>query len=189
MKSLIAILAACIGISTLQAHNHHKSHHKTCHTSRHCKDSSIHCGPNRLQASPKLTSAESLGCDVLVRATLKSAPWTEFLIQFFDSPTSHGKKAEGKTLLGQTIVKTDDEGVADIHAVVSCICACGKKHSCKAAHKRSSCQGCNQCSFISATATRLRNETLGDTSKFSKAIKVSSQKPKCDEHGSRSKSH
>lgn len=171
LRTALVILVTCMGIASATASCHiaHNKHHK----SKHHKDCDVHCaGLTAGQASPELESACRKGCNVLVRGKLKSIPHTEYHIQFFNNPIKCDKKTEGKTLIGQTAVKTDKTGKAFIHAVVSCVCACGDDHKRKDGRRCSSCRCPNRCTFISATATRLRDGKLSDTSEFSKSIKV-----------------
>jgi hypothetical protein len=169
MKALLVILALGVAsVDSITASCHHK-HHKP----NHHKECGIQCGPNRWQASPCLDSARREGCDVIVKGTLESVPHTQYLIQFFNNPLNGDKKAEGKTLIGQKFVETDDKGSACIDAVVTCTCACGDNHKRTDVRRCGKCLCSNRCTLITATATRLRDGKPGDTSEFSKSIKVS----------------
>ena len=169
MKALLVIFT--LGVASITASDHQPKHHQ----SKHHKDCGVRCGPNRKQASPCLESARRKGCDVIVKGKLDSSPHTEYLIQFFDNPLHYhcDKKTEGKTLVGQKVVKTDKEGEACIEAVVTCICACVDNYKRKDTRRCGKCPCPNRCTLITATATRLRDGKPGDTSEFSKNVKVS----------------
>jgi hypothetical protein len=111
-------------------------------------------GPNHLQAAPKLTSAKVQGSKTVVIGTLQSICNTCFVIQFFNNPTNRGNDlTEGLTFLGQKKVRTDKKGTASFTASVLFT---------------------DQGTFVSATATRLHEGQLTDTSEFSKNVVVTS---------------
>jgi hypothetical protein len=67
--------------------------------------------PNNLQNFPELLETLSTAGDSTIFAFLDSLPQTEFLIQFFanDAADTSGH-GEGQSLLGETIVRTDNDG-------------------------------------------------------------------------------
>src|SRR5215211_2124988 len=111
-------------------------------------------GPNRLQNYPVLDLIQKLAGDTTITVTgdLNSTPSTRkkkrtFIIQFFSSPASSSE--EGKTFLGQRVVKTDRKGNASFDFV--------------------SPQDVSLGDYVTATAT---NKATGDTSEFSAAQRV-----------------
>lgn len=115
-------------------------------------DSSLSSGPNHEQRAPKLSSASAEEDKTVVKGSLKSVANTHFVIQFFINDESHSSDSgEGLVFLGQTTIKTDKHGKASFKATIP-----------------PTCKG----SYISATATRLDNSKLTDTSEFSGTVKA-----------------
>ncbi len=107
-------------------------------------------GPNNYQNYPVLLSALSDGKTTTVQGTLYSLPNTNYLIQFFASPSESASGfGQGQTLIGSYVATTNSRGLASfLYPIISETTA-------------------NQC--ISATAT----DPSGDTSEF--ALDVVSQ--------------
>lgn len=105
--------------------------------------------PNNLQQAPKLTSAKLNDSLVTVTGELSSLPDTDFLIQFFVN--SKNKNEEGKTFAAKIVVTTHSSGKVRFAAILPCA---------------------EQGDYISATATRLVNGQVTDTSEFSQNVKV-----------------
>ena len=113
-------------------------------------------GANNLQNFPKLSSATVKVTTTTIRGTLKSAPKTTFLIQFFSSnPETQGEPGpdpsgfgEGEEFMGAANVKTNRRGTASFTFTTGDIGG----------------------AFVTATAT---NDLAGDTSEFSRAVPVS----------------
>ena len=104
--------------------------------------------PNRFQDYPTLSAAR-VAEETQVTGTLNSTPQTTFLVEFFANgladPSGHG---EGETLLGNTYVTTNGDGLADF--TVSFPVRLPPGH------------------FLTATAT----DRDGNTSEFSAAVEV-----------------
>ena len=100
-------------------------------------------GPNNYQNYPVLLSALSDGKTTTVQGTLYSNPNTNYLVQFFSSPSeSASGYGQGETLIGSYVATTNSRGLASfLYPIISETTA-------------------NQC--ISATAT----DPSGDTSEF-----------------------
>jgi hypothetical protein len=105
-------------------------------------------GPDNLQNYPVLTSAKRVNGKLVVKGTLNSKKNSKFRIELFASPSADPSGfGEGKLFLGFVNVTTDASGNASFTATVMSVAA-GQ--------------------VITATAT----SSGGDTSEFSKAIKV-----------------
>jgi Right handed beta helix region len=105
-------------------------------------------GPNHFQNYPVLSSAKKSGPKVTIKGTLNSNPKSSFTIELFASPAADPTGfGEGKFYLGMVKVTTDASGNVSFTATLTAP-ATG--------------------SFITATAT----SSGGDTSEFSKAIKM-----------------
>ncbi|MDB5351700.1 MAG: conserved repeat protein [Planctomycetota bacterium] len=106
-------------------------------------------GPNDLQNYPVLTKVATAAGRTLIQGSLNSQPNTTYTVQFFSNvskdPSNFG---EGQTLLGQTQVTTDSNGIADINITLPTPSVIGQ--------------------FISATAT----DSQGNTSEFALDIQV-----------------
>jgi CSLREA domain-containing protein len=100
-------------------------------------------GPNNLQNFPVLSSATTSS----ITGKLNSRPRKTFTIQFFSNPTGTD---EGKTLIGETTVKTNRKGTRSFAFTPSTALTAGEA--------------------ITATAT---NKSTGDTSEFSAPVAVS----------------
>jgi len=106
--------------------------------------------PNGLQNYPVLISALSTGGNTTIQGKLNAEPSTQFLIQFFASPTANSSGfGEGKTYLGSATVTTDSTSNATFSAVFNGVTVPAG-------------------SFISATAT----DPLGNTSEFAKDVPI-----------------
>lgn len=169
MKKLyVVILIACMGMQASAAVHNHNAHKEfadckpqNCNKPQPCVKSKCPAGkcahrngPNNCQAAPVLTSAKHCGSEVVVTGQLNSLQNTDFQIELFNNSEKRSV-TEGQSRLGKVKVTTDSKGIACFVAMVSCYCA--QNH---------------ECSRISATATRLRNGQLTDTSAFSKSVKV-----------------
>jgi hypothetical protein len=95
-----------------------------------------------------LTLAETANGETAIKGKLSSTPNTKFTIQFFATPPADGAD-EGKVLLGQKTVKTNDKGKATFTFTADPPVAVGEN--------------------VTATAT---HKTKGDTSEFSAAEAV-----------------
>ena len=106
-------------------------------------------GPNNSQNYPVITSAKRTSGKLVIKGTLNSKKNTKFRIELFASPTADPSGfGEGKLFLGFVTVTTNSSGNASFTATETSVAA-GQ--------------------VITATAT---NSSTGDTSEFSKAIKV-----------------
>jgi uncharacterized repeat protein (TIGR01451 family) len=106
-------------------------------------------GPNDFQNYPNLSIAESDGSTTTIAGTLSSTPSTQFLIQFFSSPTGDFSGfGQGKVLLGSQSVQTDAHDNASFTLTFATATVVGHD--------------------ISATATDPR----GDTSEFARDVAV-----------------
>ena len=108
---------------------------------------------NNAQTAPSLTGAAGGGTEGNIEGTLTSVPGKTFVIQFFSSvvadPSGFG---QGQTYIGETTVMTDPTtGIASINFNLSGSLAVG--------------------AYVTALAT---NESTGDSSAFSNAIKAQS---------------
>ncbi len=105
-------------------------------------------GPNNLQNFPEMTVAFT--GSTAVQGTMTSTPNTQFILEFFSTPTcdasGHG---EGETFLGRTAVTTDGTGVAPFNAVFSPTAPVGH--------------------FLTSTATEFPGN---NTSEFSQCLEV-----------------
>jgi uncharacterized repeat protein (TIGR01451 family) len=107
-------------------------------------------GPNNYQNYPVLSQAVSDGKTTAITGTLSESPSTQYLIQFFASPTADPSGfGQGKILLGSDSIQTDANGNASFSLPLGMGSAPG--------------------SYISATAT----DPQGDTSEF--ALDVQTQ--------------
>jgi CSLREA domain-containing protein len=102
-------------------------------------------GPNRLQNKPSLGLAKTVSGVMTIKGSLNSRPNDSYTVQFFSSPSGN----EGRTFVGQKLVKTDASGRASFIFAPANAVAAGQK--------------------VTATATRL---STGDTSEFSTAKRV-----------------
>ena len=68
-------------------------------------------GPNNYQNYPVLTLSQSDGTTTTINGSLYSIPNTNFLLQFFSSPTEdHTGYGQGKVQIGSDEVQTDQNG-------------------------------------------------------------------------------
>lgn len=116
-------------------------------------------GPNKLQNYPVLTSAKiSNSGSTTIKGKFNSTPnQRRFIIQFFSSPKADPSGfGEGKKFLGGDFVNTDAQGNATFSFTL---------------------KGAKAGEFVSATATTFGEQgagtIVGNTSEFSKAVKVS----------------
>jgi hypothetical protein len=110
-------------------------------------------GPNNLQNSPVLTSAQSSSVDSTIKGTLSSTAETGFTLQFFSSPTADPSGfGEGKKFRFEKNVVTEPTGVASFTFKT-------KKRVPKG-------------QVVTATAMNGSLEHFGDTSEFSNAVEV-----------------
>ncbi|HJQ29622.1 MAG TPA: hypothetical protein VJ827_09780, partial [Rubrobacter sp.] len=109
-------------------------------------------GANRLQNSPRLSSATLSVGQITVSGLLNSRPRKAFTIQFFSSPTADSSGfGEGKTFLGQRVIRTNREGKRSFSTTFAPL------------------QPVSPGEKLTATAT---NNLTGDTSEFSAAREV-----------------
>jgi CSLREA domain-containing protein len=104
-------------------------------------------GANRLQNKPTLSSAKTASGTTTVKGALNSRPNEFYTVQFFSSPSG----GQGRTFVGQKVVKTDGSGKASFTFSPASKVAVGQR--------------------VTATATRTKT---GDTSEFSGARTVTS---------------
>jgi hypothetical protein len=72
-------------------------------------------GSNGMQNAPVIESAVNSGGNMHIEAHLESQPFTQYTVQFFNSPACHGSGGgEATTLLGTTVVLSDNTGGAYI---------------------------------------------------------------------------
>ncbi len=115
-------------------------------------------GANNLQNFPLLDSAISSGVNTVVAGTLNSLPVESFLLQFFSNETVDPSGfGEGRTFLGGTQVVTDTDGDASFAFEFEGAISVG--------------------TFVTATATLVREQSFVETSEFSAAIPVSAVGP------------
>jgi uncharacterized repeat protein (TIGR01451 family) len=106
-------------------------------------------GPNDYQNYPTLTLAQSDGSTTTIQGSLYSTPNTNFLIQFFSSPSEdHSGFGQGKVLIGSVAVETDQNGNAAFTDPISV--------------------GSTPGQYMSATAT----DADGNTSEFSADVSI-----------------
>jgi uncharacterized repeat protein (TIGR01451 family) len=109
-------------------------------------------GPNNYQNYPVLSSAVSDGSATTVAGSLSESPSTQYLLQFFSSPTEDSSGfGQGKLFLGSTYVQTGANGIATFSVPIN--------------------EGCAPGSYISATAT----DPAGDTSEFCLDVRTQGQ--------------
>ena len=109
-------------------------------------------GPNDYQNYPVLSVAQSDGSTTTIQGTLYSIPNTQFLIQFFSSPSAAlSDFGQGKLLIGTQSVQTDADDNATFTVTFPTAALVGQ--------------------FISATAT----DPAGNTSEFARDITVQGQ--------------
>ena len=105
-------------------------------------------GPNLFQNYPVLGTVTSSAGNTTITGTLNAAPNTQFLVQFFASPTADPSGyGQGQIYLGSTMVTTDGTSNAAFNATLSGVSVPGGY-------------------AVTATAT----DPLGDTSEFAKDV-------------------
>jgi uncharacterized repeat protein (TIGR01451 family) len=106
-------------------------------------------GPNNEQNYPTLTSGATGAGRTLIQGNLVGAPNSSYTIQFFSNPTADPTNfGQGKTLIGQTALTTDDNGNGTINLLLPIPTTVGQ--------------------FIAATCT----DSQGDTSEFSNDVTI-----------------
>jgi hypothetical protein len=118
-------------------------------------------GPNRLQNYPVLNYAYSASGNTTVSGSLNSHGSTAYTVQFFSSPScnngAHPGYGQGHTYLGSKIVSTSLSGNVSFTASFNGLTDSGKA--------------------VTATATKMYNGSLYETSEFSKCVQIPRQHP------------
>jgi hypothetical protein len=112
--------------------------------------------PNGLQNFPVLSKAKFKHGELKVKGGLNSKPETSYRIELFANTTVDASgNGEGQFPLGTYVVTTNAAGYANINMKIT---------------TKDTCAG----DYITATATRLRENMIGLTSEFSAAIQLDS---------------
>ncbi len=118
-------------------------------------------GPNRLQNYPVLSYAYSADGNTTVSGMLNSNGTTTYTVQFFKSPSCNGGQfagyGQGHTYIGSKVVSTDATGNTSFTAAFAGLTESGYA--------------------VTATATKMYNGSLYETSEFSRCVHIPRQHP------------